>query len=223
MPKTKPKPFSNFVKDLTSRTFNRLTVLKFSHLKNERAFWFCSCRCGGTATISSNNLLKGGTKSCGCRNREVKRKHGHSFVGAISCEYTCWVHLKQRCENPRCASYPRYGGRGISICERWRNSFPNFLVDLGPKPSPRHSLDRKNVNGNYCPQNCRWSDPKQQARNRRTNRIIEFQGERLCVVEWAERLGAKSQALLARLRRGWSIAKTLTAPIQVRRRKEKKK
>jgi len=119
--------------------------------------------------------------------------------------------MRQRCFNPNDPRYRYYGGDGITICERW-NSFSNFLADMGPKPSPELTLDRIDNDGDYEPGNCRWATSRQQNRNRRDNRRITYQGESLTLPEWAERMSVHVDQIRCRLRRGWSIERTLTAP-----------
>jgi len=120
--------------------------------------------------------------------------------------------MMSRCRNSADPSYDIYGGRGISVCDRW-NSFDNFLEDMGPRPSCDHSIERINVDGNYEKSNCRWGTWKEQGRNRRNNRRLTYKGRTLCVMEWAEELGIRWGTLFARLDRGWSAEKALTTPV----------
>ena len=142
-------------------------------------------------------------------------KHGEAKSGSKqpSPEYTAWDRMIQRCENPKHHAYHNYGGRGISICKKWRHNFPAFLKDVGRKPSPDHSLDRIKNNQGYKPSNVRWATRKEQRRNSRQNRFLRFRGERLCVVEWTERLGMTRLVILNRLRLGWSVKRTLSEPV----------
>lgn len=128
-------------------------------------------------------------------------------------EYAAWIQMKQRCSNPNAKGWHNYGGRGICVCKVWRQSFRTFLIDMGTKPSPHHSIDRINNDGDYEPKNCRWATYKQQHRNRRNNTLITFDGMALCIAEWAERTGISSQCILDRIHnRGWSIERALTTP-----------
>jgi len=174
MPKIQPKPFSNFVKDLTGQKYGRLTVVSFDGIsKNGAALWLCKCKCDKLVSVIASSLCLGRTLSCGCLHRERLRaiayKHGHADYrnAAVSVEYYAWTSMTQRCTNPKRWNYKNYGGRGIVVCERWLKSFPDFLADMGRKPSPDLSLDRIDNEGNYEPSNCRWATKSQQQRNRR--------------------------------------------------------
>ena len=125
-------------------------------------------------------------------------------------EHWAWTSMKKRCCNKSHASWDNYGGRGIRVCKEWLYDFPQFFADMGPKPSSQHSLDRIDNNGDYTPENCHWAVPRHQCRNKRTNRVISFQGESLCLAEWSERTGLSWSVINGRLRRGWSVQETLT-------------
>lgn len=141
--------------------------------------WYCRCDCGTRRVVSGGNLTRGLTLSCGCLRRELlaeskkgneyNHKHGHAPAGRSSPEYRAWAKMKDRCGNPNSAEYKNYGARGIAVCERWsgRSGFPNFLADMGPRPSPELSLDRIDNGGDYTPNNCRWATRAQQNANRR--------------------------------------------------------
>lgn len=140
-------------------------------------------------------------------------KHGHDRRGKRSSEYTSWVKMKERCRDPRNNRHANYGAKGIVVCERWL-VFANFLADMGPKPSPRYSIDRfPNKDGNYQPGNCRWATPKQQSNNTRRNRPIDFKGRVLNLGEWSKILGIKRTTIAMRLNRGWTVEAALTTPI----------
>jgi len=128
-------------------------------------------------------------------------------------EYRVWGSMIKRCCNPKANRYDRYGGRGISVCERWQ-SFEAFFEDMGPRPSPKHSIERRNNDGNYEKANCYWATWKEQARNKRTSRMLEFNGKTMCLAAWAEETGIASKVLCLRLRIGWSIERALTTPVQ---------
>ncbi len=131
--------------------------------------------------------------------------------------YYSWNNMRTRCHNEKAPEYSRYGGRVIKVCERW-SSFKNFLEDMGPKPSKKHSLDRIDNEGNYTPENCRWATVGEQSRNRRTNHMITFKGLTLCLKDWAAKTGMKHTTLSMRLTKyGWSVDKALTTPVRKRR------
>jgi len=140
-------------------------------------------------------------------NGQYEKTHG--LCGTR--EHNSWKQLRQRCNNPKDPSYHRYGGRGIKVCERW-GSFENFLQDMGQCPEGKKSIDRVDNNGDYEPLNCRWATNKEQSQNRRTNSLIEFRGEVKCISQWAEEIGIQKATIRARLQKGWTVEKTLTAP-----------
>jgi hypothetical protein len=126
-------------------------------------------------------------------------------------EYYAWAHMIERCENPRNPQWSDYGGRGIAVCARWRARFQNFLADVGPRPSPQHSIDRLENNGNYEPGNVAWRTRAEQNRNTRRTILLTYGGETLCAKDWAKRLGLCSgQVITWRLKHGWSLEEALT-------------
>ena len=130
-------------------------------------------------------------------------------------EYSIWVSMRQRCTNQKCKEYRYYGGRGIRVCRRWvgKDGFTHFITHMGPQPFPRASVHRLNNNGPYTPRNVVWADPKTQARHMSTNRVIEHDGQRKILIEWAEAVNMKPGTLGARLAKGWSVAQALTQPV----------
>jgi hypothetical protein len=166
--------------DILGMTFDRLTVIAPAPIekgpsgRNSFVRWRCRCACGRETIARAASLLQGNTRSCGCLAHEAtaarNRKHGYAKRGQHSPEYGPWQHMLRRCFNPTTPQYADYGGRGITVCEQWRRDFPQFLRDMGPRPSARYSLDRINNNGDYTPDNCRWATKKEQAGNRRRSR-----------------------------------------------------
>ncbi len=143
----------------------------------------------------------------------IRRTHGEAGRGwktTRSPEYAAWAHMIQRCCNPRSKSFSNYGGRGITICERWRSSYAAFLQDVGRRPSSAHSIERKDNNGHYEPSNCVWATRSEQNRNLRTNHRVEFNGENLTLVEWQQRTGVCGRTIAWRISSGWPLAIALT-------------
>ncbi len=139
-------------------------------------------------------------------------KHGDTVGGKPSKEYERWSAMKQRCYDPSCPNYKRYGARGIKVCDRWLASYSNFIADMGRRPSSRHSLDRINNDGHYEPGNCRWSTKSEQGRNTRTNRNLTCDGRTMTVVEWAEEIGVSYDFLYHRIEKGWSHERAIKQP-----------
>ncbi|MFF7550943.1 hypothetical protein ACFZCU_46175 [Streptomyces canus] len=155
-----------------------------------------------------------GSPSAEARQRmsQERTEHGHSKRGATSPTYQTWRNMRSRCENPNVPAYKNYGGRGITVCERWK-SFDNFLADMGERPEGM-TIERIDNDGNYEPSNCRWSTYQQQGRNTRANRRLTWNGETKTIIEWAETLGVKAFTISARLRMGWTTEDALTRPVR---------
>ncbi|MHB8727609.1 MAG: hypothetical protein ACYC9K_01070 [Sulfuricaulis sp.] len=205
---------SNEIKTMVGMTFGRFRVLEMAGTGKYGALWKCVCECGQLRIVRGTALRAGMSRSCGCLASEIaaKRltKHGHARPKFRTSEYVIWVDMIQRCTNPRSAAYADYGGRGISVCERWMK-FEAFLVDMGARPT-NHTLDRRDNNKGYLPENCWWRTAQQQGRNRRSNLLIEFQGTKLTLAEWAERTGLRRDTISYRLRSGWDTGLALTTP-----------
>lgn len=206
-------------KDMTGLVFHRLTVVGRLGTSGREPLWDVLCECGTRSATTSSRLRGGITKSCGCLKRETagasKVTHGATRGGATK-EYATWARIITRCTNPNIRNWNRYGGRGISVCERWRSSFEAFLADMGPSPSRRHSIDRyPNNDGNYEPGNCRWATAEQQARNTSAARILVIDGRALSVVEWAESEGCtvSPSAIYSRLSKDWPPRAAVFAPL----------
>lgn len=210
----KEKPTAYNFEDIEGQKFGKLTVMGFvGKDKHRNALWHCECECGNRKTVQANNLKNSHTKSCGCHNiqkiKERQTTHGHATSGRCSRIYSIWMAMMRRCYNPNIKNYHRYGGRGIIVCESW-HKFENFLADMG-EPILGMSIDRMDNNGNYCPENCKWATPKEQANNRRSNRILEFNGRLQTMAQWANETGVRWSTIYNRLKKGWSIERALTA------------
>lgn len=200
---------------LVGQKFGRLVVIqRVNNNKQERTQWLCQCDCGEKITVVGDSLKRGNTKSCGCYQKEqlIERltTHGHAKQGG-SKTYRVWTYMIHRCTNPKDKRYQDYGGRGITVCERWRNSFENFLEDMGQVPEG-YQIDRIDNNGNYCKTNCRWATRQEQMRNTRRNFLISYNDKTQCLASWAEELNMNYSTLKRRLYDGWSISRAFTTP-----------
>lgn len=180
------------------RKFGRLEVLGEGERKY---FWICECRCGTRVEVKKYKVLEGTTASCGCLQRELAggrcRTHGLSDTP----EYKAWRGMKYRCTNPRCKSYRDYGARGIKVCRRWMR-FENFIIDMGSRPSTKHTIERKDNSKGYEPRNCVWATRLEQNRNRRSVRVYTYGGKKLNLAGWASELGVAKSAMYRRAKAG---------------------
>lgn len=193
-------------KDIAGRKFGRWAVLKRDgRNKFRQALWLCRCDCGATGHISTGALTSGNSRSCSCLQRDAVTSHGLSHLP----EYRSWSGMTARCTRPSSNRFDSYAGRGITICARWQD-FESFLADMGPSPSPEHSIERIDNDGDYEPGNCRWATAKEQARNRRDTRLVNWRGKTLCLAECAEALGVNYKALWKSAKRhNWNIESAL--------------
>jgi hypothetical protein len=206
--------------DLTGRRFGRLVTVghEWEVVDSGRrrlTRWKCVCDCGTERSIRQRSLIAGITLSCGCFGHEqrIKGIKAHAPHGKTNTRaHKAWMEMNRRCHDPKRKAYPDYGGRGISICERWKD-FRNFLEDMGECPDGL-TLDRKDTNGNYEPENCRWVTYKVQNNNRRSNRLLEWNGECKTMTAWSEITGIKVGTLWQRLEFGWTIDRALTHPVR---------
>lgn len=204
--------------DLTGQTYGRLTVLRNAPKRKGRIAWECKCSCGRIVAVTTHDLRDSRNVSCGCYHREFLANGGPNKTHGLSGTpiYAIWKSMKARCSRQTDKLYPYYGGRGIRVSERWigPNGLVNFVADVGRRPGPSHSLERIDNSGHYEPGNVRWATDTEQARNRRSNRLITFRGETLCATEWADRTGIHNRTIRARLDRlCWPVDRALTTPI----------
>lgn len=198
-------------------TYGGRTVLARAGSDGHRnAAWLCRCRCGHESIVIRPEQARS-CRSCGNRGNTARRRHNESGNRhrAGSAEYISWQLMQDRCRNPRNKRWDRYGGRGIAVAAEWTgpDGFARFLAHVGRRPSPRHSLDRINCDGNYEPGNVRWSTPQEQQRNRSDNHQLTLDGSTATLAEWSERTGIARQTLTSRLRRGWSDRRALTESV----------
>ena len=204
---------SQRIKDITGMRLGRVNVLRFDRVDGRgKAPWIIKCECGTVKSMDGGRLTRGEAKSCGCLALEVRIKTGkatirHGHGNEHSPTYRTWQSMLSRCRNPNTTCFNRYGGRGITVCERW-NEFTAFLEDMGIRPNGK-TIERKDANGNYEPDNCRWATPKEQQNNMASNRRLEWSGCNLTVSQWAEKLSINKATLFSRIRQGWPVQEVL--------------
>ena len=199
--------------DITGQQYGRLTVIGYAGSdKQHNAQWRCRCECGEIVIVRAFELKRGHTASCGCFSRERTRTRLTSHGGKGTRLYRIWEQMKARCNNQTTKQYKDYGGRGITVCAEWANNFEAFR-DWALANGYRDdlTLDRKENDGPYSPDNCRWATRKDQQNNKRNNHMITFKGETRTLTQWAELTGIPRTTLWDRLVRGWSIERALTA------------
>lgn len=196
--------------DRTGMRYGAWLVVSMAELRGGKRFWLCRCDCGNEAKVASGNLATGSSSGCSSCKRKT---HNLSKLP----EYDIWSGIKSRCYCQTATGFQNYGGRGISMCQRWRESFPAFLEDVGRRPSPKHSLDRIDNNGDYEPGNCEWVSHKHQANNKRTNVRLRLGDQEKTQKQWEEHLGLGHGTLRHRLRSGWTLSQALTTPPKARR------
>lgn len=219
-------PLNKKFKNLANNIFTKLTILGYAGKVKKQTAWYCECECGNIVKVLGVSLRGFQTTSCGCihkKNISIQQtKHGHTKNGKVSSVYRSWSHMLNRCNNPKNHDYYNYGARGIKVCDRWLNSFENFLEDMG-EPVVNTSIDRINVNGNYELSNCRWATKKEQSNNTRRNIVLTFNNESLNITQWAERISIPRATLSKRIQDyGWSIEDALTVPVKAGQRHIKK-
>jgi hypothetical protein len=197
--------------DLSKQKFGRLQPISSFHDGKMRR-WNCVCDCGKTTTSRCHDLVRGNSTSCGCLNAENRlkgvTKHGMSYTR----QYGIWHALFDRCYRPACPGYKDYGARGITICDRWKESFENFWEDMKDGYADDLTIERKDSNGNYEPSNCRWATRMEQQNNRRSNRRYTALGFTGTAAEWGRRVGLPKETIISRIKGGWSVEKAVTEP-----------
>lgn len=212
-------------KDITGQRFNKLVVVSFSHTvkgngRSYHTYYNCICDCGKTCIVQGTKLRNGHTQSCGCYRHERQIEANTKHNGRYSRLYIVWCNMKGRCYNPNDNRFSNYGGRGITVCEEWKDDFEQFrkwAEKSGYNPGAKRgecTLDRIDVNKEYSPANCRWVNNQVQANNKTTNRILNYKGETKTLSEWARRIGINADTLQSRLSHNWSIEKAIETPLR---------
>jgi hypothetical protein len=210
--------------DLTGKTFGRLYVQERASIKMP-IHWRCQCACGRVVLVKGSLLRDGNTRSCGCLRRETTSartlKHGQARYdsGGRTHEYSLWLNMRQRCSNPKAREWKHYGGRGITVCDRWQQSFEAFYEDMGPKPVDKrgrkrnlYSLDRINNDGPYCRENCKWSTQSEQVLNSSNARNVTFLGRTMSISQWEMAHELPNSMVRQRLNAGWSVERAILTP-----------
>ncbi|GEM_PF-945895 len=181
-------------------------------------YYRCVCDCGGEAIVSAQNLRRSsGKNSCGCRKLEEFKERSVTHGMSRSSEYNSWQSMRARCYNSSNPAYRHYGGRGITVCDRWMDSFENFFSDMGRKPSAKHSIERVDVDGNYEPGNCKWATDLEQGQNHQTHHLVTTDGGQVILSEAIRAAGLPAKAVSNRLSRGWPVDRALKTPLNAPR------
>lgn len=203
------------VKDMKGMRFSRLLVLGQSDSDaNGNAKWNCVCDCGTKTTVYGFNLRNGESSSCGCYSLETLLKYATKHGQSHGPEWTSWSDMKRRCFNKNMVRYPHYGGRGITVCDQWIHSFETFLKDMGPKPTPKYTLERVDNDGNYEPSNCRWATRQEQNHNRQQTVWVVYKGKKMSLMQAIRSSGNDIWwgTVKTRIDRGWPVKKAIETP-----------
>lgn len=204
----------NKVVNISGQKFGMLMVVRDAGTRTKagKAQFLCRCECGKEKVVTGGNLRSGSSKSCGCdkdkKTAARSLKHGLSSHPS----FARYIDMMARCYTESHAEYKNYGGRGISVCDRWRDSVENFILDIGSPPTKLHSIDRRDNDGNYSPNNVRWASKKEQSINRRITKMYTNGGTTMCAADWGRKLGMTKKGVLDRIKDGWPIDLALTTP-----------
>ena len=193
-------------RDMTGQVFSRLTVLHRTDNVGKEPYWMCLCVCGEVKALSGSCLRSSNVRSCGCLARDITSARSIKHGMVESSEWSTWASMRARCTNPNNRRFFDYGGRGITVCERWTESFESFFADMGPRPSPDYQIDRIDNNAGYYPENCRWVTRAENMRNRRVTK--RYAG--LTLREWSEITGINYNTLKTQARRGQFVPYSYT-------------
>lgn len=199
-------------KNHLGKTFGTLTVTEYAGKdKHGKSLWVCACNCGNTVTTLANSLVLGKTVSCGCSKKVNGQNRRKPYRNTAL--YRKYWSMIDRCCHPTSKAWKRYGGRGITVCDRWKESFDAFVSDMGV-PEPKMTLERIDNNKGYSPENCRWATMQEQQRNRRDTVRITFNGKTKCIAEWAKELNVTPQAISYRIKAGYLPKEIIEKPFR---------
>lgn len=205
--------------DLTGKRFGLWTVIERAKTSGPYVMWRCKCDCGNEGVVRANSLKRGDSKSCGCLLRKVnaiaQTKHGHYGTRI----YRIWDCMKARCNNPNSKSYSRYGSRGISVCEEWKEFMPFYTWAMANGYDDKLTIDRIDNEKGYSPQNCRWVNMKTQQNNKASCHYVTYDGETLTLSLWAEKLNIPYDLLIHRISQGWTFERAINTPKRKHKRK----
>lgn len=198
--------------EMLNKTFGRLFVIKENGRLGQHLSYFCQCSCGNQVTVRGNSLRSGNTTSCGCVHKAMIGKLNFKHGLKRGREYSSWQMMIDRCTNKNSKSWNSYGGRGITVCDRWKD-FSKFYQDMGERPE-NHTLERIDNNLGYSLENCKWATVKEQNRNTRRTRLFEINGVTKCVTDWCDYFGINKRTVSNRINRGkWPVELAITTPV----------
>ena len=201
--------------DLTGERFGKLVVNSFDCKKGTRTYWNCDCDCGGSRIVSNDHLRNGDIVDCGCYKRHISHWQKHGMYNSRL--YNVWSLMKERCYNSNRKEYPNYGGRGIEVCPEWLDAKTFIEWALKNGYEDNLTIDRIDINGNYCPQNCRWVSRKAQQNNRRNNRLITYKGETKTITQWANEYSIPYYVVSKRYDKlGWTFERAISEPVNLK-------
>lgn len=206
------------INDITGQRFGRLTVTGLDPVRSSTGScrWICNCDCGRSTVVQTENIKRGHTTSCGCAFKEAHTTHGERYTP----EYQVWANMLKRCQNVNDPTFKHYGARGIRVCPQWQ-TYEGFIADMGYRPSSDHSIERRDVNGNYEPGNCYWATNDVQFNNRTNSVVHHVNGKRMTNSEVARLIGITPTAVAQRLARGFTIEEVIAAGRRSNARKQK--
>jgi len=204
--------YNSEITNLVGQKFSRLEVVSHHHKTGKKVFWICKCECSKEVVVLGGSLTSVNTTSCGCFKKEETTKRFTTHGMTHTSTFKSWSDMKQRCLNPNDRGYKHYGGRGIQVCQRWQESFENFLEDMGVCPDGL-TLDRQNNDGNYEKDNCKWATKDEQMNNRRNSVVLEYEGQSKTAAQWAKEKGISPYTIYDRLSSGWSAERAISTPV----------